>query len=296
MSTLADYPKLAEGKVRTLHAVDTDHLLVVASDRISAYDFVLPTPIPDKGRVLTAMSAFWFELLADEMPNHLVGCHDPRIPREVRGRAMLVRRLDMLPVECVARGYLSGSGLAEYRASGSVCGVPLPDGLGEADPLPEPAFTPATKAEVGAHDENVSFDAVAGTVGAHRAEQLRAATLRLYTRAARHAASKGIIIADTKFEFGLDGAGMLVLGDELLTPDSSRYWAVEDYRPGVPQQPFDKQYVRDWLVSPDAGWDRSGGCPPPPLPTDVVAATRQRYVEAYERITGLSLADWPKPE
>ncbi|WP_208325904.1 phosphoribosylaminoimidazolesuccinocarboxamide synthase [Amycolatopsis arida] len=293
---LADYPQIAAGKVRELYAVDDDHLLLVASDRISAYDFVLDTPIPDKGRVLTAMSVFWFELLADLLPNHLVAygaSDDPRIPAEVRGRALLVRRLEMLPVECVARGYLAGSGFADYRRTGAVCGVALPPGLAEADRLPEPIFTPATKAELGAHDENVSLAEVAATVGAERAERLRELTLRVYARGAEHAAGRGIILADTKFEFGVDPSGTLVLADEVLTPDSSRYWPADEYRPGRPQPSFDKQYVRDWLTGPDSGWDRSAGTPPPPLPDDVVAATRDRYVEAYERITGRSLADWP---
>ncbi|SNR67898.1 phosphoribosylaminoimidazole-succinocarboxamide synthase [Haloechinothrix alba] len=293
MTTLTDYPKLAEGKVRSLYAVDSEHLLFVASDRVSAYDHVLDTPIPDKGRVLTAMSVFWFELLAGEISSHLVAWDDPRIPAEVRGRALLVRRLEMVPVECVARGYLTGSGLADYRASGAVCGVALPGGLGEASRLPEPIFTPATKAEIGAHDENISFDSVVREVGARRAEQLREATLRVYARAAEYAATRGIILADTKFEFGVDAAGDLVLADEVLTPDSSRYWDATAYQEGVPQEPFDKQYVRNWLVSPESGWSRNAGTPPPPLPEHVVAATRQRYIEAYERVTGRSLDDWP---
>ncbi len=294
MVELAEYPQIAAGKVRQLHAVDEEHLLLVASDRISAYDHVLDTPIPDKGRVLTAMSVFWFELLGDLVPHHLAAYDDPRIPAEVRGRALLVRRLEMLPVECVARGYLTGSGLADYRASGAVCGVALPAGLTEASRLPEPIFTPATKAELGAHDENVSFEAVAATVGQQRAEELRALTLRIYQRAAQHAEQRGVILADTKFEFGL-ADGQLVLGDEVLTPDSSRYWPADSYEPGRTQPSFDKQYVRDWLTSPASGWDRGSDVPPPPLPDEVVAATRSRYVEAYERITGRRLEDWPDP-
>jgi phosphoribosylaminoimidazole-succinocarboxamide synthase len=292
---LADYPQIAAGKVRQLHAVDEEHLLLVASDRISAYDHVLSTPIPDKGRVLTAMSVFWFELLADEVPNHLVSADDPRIPAEVRGRALLVRRLEMLPVECVARGYLTGSGLADYRRTGSVCGVPLPEGLTEASRLPEPIFTPATKAAIGEHDENVSFEAVVETVGRQRAEQLRELTLRIYRRAAEHARERGVILADTKFEFGVAADGSVVLGDEVLTPDSSRYWPADGYTPGQVQPSFDKQYVRDWLTSPASGWDRASDTPPPPLPDEVVAATRARYIEAYERITGRSFDDWPAP-
>ncbi|RCW47105.1 phosphoribosylaminoimidazole-succinocarboxamide synthase [Halopolyspora algeriensis] len=295
MSTLADYPCIAAGKIRQLYAVDDDHLLMVASDRISAYDHVLSTPIPDKGRVLTAMSVFWFELLSDS-DHHLVSADDPRIPGEVRGRALLVRRLEMLPVECVARGYLTGSGLAEYRRTGTVCGVELPDGLTEASRLPEPIFTPATKAELGEHDENVSFEAVARTVGRQRAEQLRERTLQLYRRAAEHAEDRGVILADTKFEFGISAAGTLVLGDEVLTPDSSRYWPADDHVVGRTQESFDKQYVRDWLTSPASGWDRASDLPPPELPEEVVAATRARYLEAYTRITGRDLADWPTPD
>ncbi|RKT84694.1 phosphoribosylaminoimidazole-succinocarboxamide synthase [Saccharopolyspora antimicrobica] len=296
MVALADYPQIAAGKVRQLHAVDDEHLLLVASDRLSAYDHVLDTPIPDKGRVLTAMSVYWFELLADLVPNHLVSADDPRIPGEVRGRALLVRRLEMLPVECVARGYLTGSGLADYQRTGAVCGVELPAGLVEASQLPEPIFTPATKAELGDHDENISFDAVAAQLGAERAEQLREVTLRVYERAAEHARSRGVILADTKFEFGLAPDGSLVLGDEVLTPDSSRYWPADGYRPGQVQPSFDKQYVRNWLTSPASGWDRASDTPPPSLPADVIAATRDRYVEAYERITGRSFADWPTPD
>ncbi|MFD9961152.1 phosphoribosylaminoimidazolesuccinocarboxamide synthase [Amycolatopsis sp. NPDC058986] len=293
MTTLADYPKISAGKVRELYAVDDDHLLLVTSDRISAYDFVLDTPIPDKGRVLTAMSVFWFTQLADVMPNHLVAYDDPRIPAEVRGRALLVRRLRMLPVEAVARGYLTGSGFADYRRTGAVCGVELPAGLAESAKLPEPIFTPATKAELGEHDENVTFDAAAATIGRELAERVREATLTIYRRGADLAAERGILLADTKFEFGQDESGALVLGDEVMTPDSSRYWPVDGYAPGRTQPSFDKQYVRDWLTGPASGWDRASNTQPPPLPDDVVAATRARYVEAYERITGLSLADWP---
>lgn len=237
MTSLADYPLIAAGKVRELYSVDDEHLLFVASDRISAFDFVLPNGIPDKGRVLTAMSVFWFELLADVVPNHVVAWDDPRIPAEVRGRALLVRRLAMAPVECVARGYLTGSGLADYRRTGAVCGVELPAGLVESDRLPEPIFTPATKAEIGAHDENVSFAAVVDTVGAEQAEQLRELTLAVYGRAAEHAESRGLILADTKFEFGVDKAGQLVLADEVLTPDSSRFWPADGYTPARSSPP-----------------------------------------------------------
>jgi phosphoribosylaminoimidazole-succinocarboxamide synthase len=291
VSTLDDYRHLASGKVRELYEVDDELLLMVASDRISAYDHVLPNPIPDKGRVLTAMSVFWFELLADLVPSHLVSVDDPRIPDAVRGRAILVRRLDMLPVECVARGYLTGSGLLDYRATGAVCGIALPAGLVEASRLPEPIFTPATKADIGEHDENVTFDAVVATVGADIAEQLRSLTLALYSRAVAHAATRGLLLADTKVEFGMRGDAM-VLGDEVLTPDSSRFWPADGYAPGHPQPSFDKQFVRDWLTSADSGWDRASDTPPPALPDDVVAATRRRYIDAYERISGRSFDDW----
>lgn len=288
---LSDYQYVASGKVREIYRIDADHLLFVASNRISAFDFVLDSEIPDKGRVLTAMSVFFFDLL--DVPNHLAGPpDDERIPAEVLGRALVVRRLDMLPVECVARGYLTGSGIIDYRATGAVCGIPLPDGLTEASKFDEPLFTPATKAELGDHDENISFERVVDMVGAERAAQLREATLDVYRRAADHALTKGIIIADTKFEFGTDGSGTLVLADEVFTPDSSRYWPADTYAEGEVQPSFDKQFVRNWLTGPDSGWDRHGEAPPPPLPPDIVAATRARYVEAYERISGLSFADW----
>ena len=292
--TLAEYPHIASGKVRDLYAVDEEHLLLVASNRISAYDHVLATPIPDKGRVLTAMSVFWFELLGRDGVNHHLAApvDDPRIPAEVGGRALLVRRLQMLPVECVARGYLAGSATADYRRSGAVCGIALPEGLTEASRLPEPIFTPATKAELGAHDENVTLAQVAAVVGAERARQLSELTLRIYRRAAKHAADRGLILADTKFEFGLAGS-TLVLADEVLTPDSSRYWPAEGYAPGTVQPAFDKQYVREWLASPAAGWDRDSDAEPPPLPDQVVTATRQRYIAAYERISGRAFGDWP---
>jgi phosphoribosylaminoimidazole-succinocarboxamide synthase len=290
--TLADYPLLASGKVRHLYTVDDDHLLLVASNRISAFDHVLVTEIPDKGRILTAMSVFWFELLGDLVPHHLVSATDPRIPAEVRGRALLVRRLSMVPVECVARGYLAGSGLLDYRRTGAICGVPLPHGLAEADRFPAPIFTPATKGEPGAHDENITFDDVVADIGREVAERLRDATLLVYQRAAEHAAGVGLILADTKFEFGHAPDGTLVLADEVLTPDSSRYWPADGYAPGHAQPSFDKQYVRDWLLSPDSGWDRAGTEPPPPLPPEVVENTRARYLTAYERITGRHFADW----
>jgi phosphoribosylaminoimidazole-succinocarboxamide synthase len=288
---LSDYQHLASGKVRELYRIDADHLLFVASDRISAFDYVLDSEIPDKGRILTAMSVFFFDFL--DAPNHLAGPpDDERIPAEVLGRALVVRQLEMMPVECVARGYLTGSGIIDYRKTGRVCGIVLPAGLTEASKFDEPLFTPATKAEIGAHDENISFERVVEMVGQSRAEQLRDETLRIYTQAADHALSRGIIIADTKFEFGVDASGALVLADEVFTPDSSRYWPADTYTEGIVQPSYDKQFVRNWLTAPDSGWDRHGDVPPPPLPADVVQATRARYIEAYERISGLHFDDW----
>jgi phosphoribosylaminoimidazole-succinocarboxamide synthase len=281
-TALADLPLLASGKVREMYAVEDD-LLMVASDRISAYDVVLPTPIPDKGRVLTQMSVFWFETTGHICPNHYLS---QDAPAEVAGRALRVRRLDMYPVECVARGYLSGSGWREYRQTGAVCGIELPAGLRESDRLPEPIFTPATKAEIGEHDENIDFDRAAELIGDRALmEELRRVTLELYEHALAHAAERGIIIADTKFEFGASPGAEIVLGDEVLTPDSSRFWPADDYEPGRSQASFDKQYVRDWVDQ--SGWDHSP--PGPELPDDVVANTRAKYVEAYERITGREL-------
>ena len=278
---LSSYAHIASGKVRDIYEIDDNTLLMVVSDRISAYDHALEPAIPDKGRVLTATSKFFFDAI--DFPNHLAGpLDDERIPEEVLGRAMVVQKLDMLPFECVARGYLTGSGLKEYKASGSVCGVELPEGLTEASRLPEPIFTPATKAEQGDHDENVSFDVVVDKLGRERAEELRDATLRIYAKAAALAEEKGIILADTKFEFGVDKHGTLVLADEVLTPDSSRYWPADTYEEGKVQPSFDKQYVRDWLTN--SGWDKEST--PPRLPDDVVQATRARYVEAFERLSG----------
>jgi phosphoribosylaminoimidazole-succinocarboxamide synthase len=279
-----DLPLLARGKVRDVYAVGADRLLLVASDRISAYDHVLPTPIPDKGRVLTALSVWWFGQLAPVLAehgaaHHLISADD--VPAEVAGRAMLVRRLEMLPVECVARGYLSGSGTVEYQRTGAIVDVPLPAGLVEGSRLPEPVFTPSTKAEVGEHDEAIPFSGVVEAVGAEQAEALRALTLALYRRGAEIAEAAGIVLADTKFEFGRAGGG-LVLGDEVLTPDSSRFWPATTWSPGAAQPSYDKQFVRDWLTV--SGWDRVS--PPPELPEDVVAATRDRYVKAYEQLTG----------
>jgi phosphoribosylaminoimidazole-succinocarboxamide synthase len=279
---------LAAGKVRDMYAGPDGLLLVVASDRVSAYDVVLPTTIPDKGRVLTALSVWWFDRLADLVPHHLVSADDPAIPAEWRGRAMLVRRLEMLPVECVARGYLAGSGVLSYRDTGAVSGVNLPPGLEDGSRLPEPIFTPTTKAPVGSHDEAMTLADLAAILGPARTVELKELTLAVYRRAAGIAADRGILLADTKLEFGVDGAGVLSLGDEVLTPDSSRWWPADRWAPGRPQPSYDKQFVRDWL---SAHWDRRGE--PPALPTKIVEQTRSRYVEAYERITGLSFADWP---
>jgi phosphoribosylaminoimidazole-succinocarboxamide synthase len=287
---------LHSGKVRDLYATDTGHLLMVASDRISAYDHILPTAIPDKGRILTAMTVWWFGRLADLVGNHLLSYDDELIPDAWRGRAMLCRRLEMIPVEAVARGYLTGSGLLDYRATGKVCGIALPPGLLDGSELPEPIFTPAAKAPAGQHDENVSYQAVVEQVGHRIADQLRELTLLVYRTAREIAAERGILLADTKFEFGTHPCtGELVLADEVLTPDSSRFWPAEQWQPGRQQVSYDKQYVRDWLTSPASGWDRTGDQPPPPLPDEVVQATRQRYVEAYERLTGLRFADWLGP-
>jgi phosphoribosylaminoimidazole-succinocarboxamide synthase len=291
---LSDYRHLASGKVRELYNIDDEHLLFVATDRISAFDYILESEIPDKGRILTAMSVFFFDFV--EAPNHLAGPpDDPRIPNEVLGRALVVRKLDMLPVECVARGYLTGSGLLDYQKTGKVCGITLPPGLVEASRFSQPLFTPATKAELGQHDVNISFADVVDLVGTVHANQMRDRTLQTYVQAADHALTKGIIIADTKFEFGVDRNGELVLADEIFTPDSSRYWPADTYRAGVVQPSFDKQFVRNWLTGPESGWDRGGSQPPPPLPPAIVGATRARYVEAYERISGLRFDGWIGP-
>ncbi|EFV13513.2 phosphoribosylaminoimidazolesuccinocarboxamide synthase [Segniliparus rugosus] len=284
--SLAEYQHVHSGKVRDLYAVDDEHLLFVASDRISAYDHVLATPIPDKGRVLTALSGFFFEQLG--AASHLAGPpDDERIPAEVLGRALVVRKLRMVPVECIARGYLTGSGWADYQAGGSVSGVALPPGLAENARLRPPIFTPTTKAEVGEHDESISFAEVAEKLGASLAEQLRDATLRIFSSASELVAERGLTLVDTKFEFGLDDEGRLVLADEALTPDSSRYWPADS-----PGTSLDKQYVRNWLTSPASGWSKSGGQEPPPLPAEVVEATRRRYIQLYEQVTGLSFGEW----
>ena len=293
MTALADLPLLASGKVRELYALDGPgdsedrRLLMVASDRISTYDAVHPTPIPDKGRVLTGLSVFWFERTARIVANHLLSATEG-VPAEARGRALAVRRLEMLPVECVVRGYITGSGWKDYQATGAVSGIELPAGLRESERLPEPIFTPSTKAEVG-HDEAIDFARAAELVGDPALmERVRDVSIELYSFAAEHARERGVLLADTKFEFGLDSAGQLVIGDEVLTPDSSRYWPAEGYEPGGGQPSFDKQYVRDWAAG--SGWDKRP--PAPAIPADVVAGTRARYVEAYERITGEPFQAW----
>jgi len=292
MPTLAEL-RIGSGKVREIYDLGDDRLLLVASDRISAFDVVLPTAIPEKGRVLTGMTRFWLERTTHVVANHMLGVHPDELPEiarspELAGRAMLCRRLDMLPVECVVRGYLVGSGWKDYRATGAVCGHPLPAGLPEAAELPEPLFTPSTKAQLGAHDENISFEQAADLVGRERADELARVSIELYRFAAAHARARGIILADTKFEFGLDGDGRLVLADEVLTPDSSRFWPADDYRTGTSPPSFDKQYVRDWLET--LAWDKSP--PGPELPDEVRDGTAARYRDAYQRITGESFGDY----
>ena len=286
---IAGTTHLHTGKVRDLYRIDeSEHagrLLMVASDRISAYDFVLDTAIPDKGEILTRMSLWWFDQLSDIIPHHVVSTD---VPEQVRGRAVICEPLDMFPVECVARGYLTGSGLADYRRTGEVCGISLPAGLEDGSRLPEPIFTPATKAAIGDHDENVSYEAVVRTVGEATAAALRELTLLVYERAESIARERGIILADTKLEFGVRSDDVTVLADEGLTPDSSRFWAAAEWQPGRAQPSYDKQIVRDWLTSAESGWDKASGEAPPPLPEAVVERTRARYIEAFELLTGQS--------
>jgi phosphoribosylaminoimidazole-succinocarboxamide synthase len=281
---------LHTGKVRDLYQDQAGRLVMVASDRQSAYDWVLPTEIPDKGRVLTQLSLWWFDQLADLIPHHVISTDLPEgAPADWEGRTTICRPLRMIQVECVARGYLTGSGLVEYQRDRTVCGLALPEGLADGSELPAPIFTPATKADVGEHDENVAYEEVARQVGAETATQLRQATLAIYGRARDIARDRGIILADTKFEFGFDPQGAqdsLVIGDEVLTPDSSRFWPADQWEPGRPQPSYDKQFVRDWLTSPESGWDRHSEQPPPALPSDVVERTRDKYIEAYQRLTG----------
>lgn len=279
------FTHLYSGKVRDLYVPDgrDDQLLLVASDRISAFDFILDPPIPDKGAVLTQLSLWWFDQLADLVPNHVVSTD---VPEVVAGRAVLVQRLDMVPVECVARAYLTGGGLREYLTDGTVSGLALPEGLRDGDRFDAPLFTPSTKAPMGEHDEPMSFEAVVAEVGTDRAEELRDLTTRILARGNEIAAERGILIADTKVEFGVDASGVLVLADEVLTPDSSRFWPADEWEPGHPQPSFDKEFVREWLLSAESGWDKASGDAPPALPADVVERTRAKYVEAYERLTG----------
>jgi phosphoribosylaminoimidazole-succinocarboxamide synthase len=287
VSALADLPRIASGKVREIYETPDQTLLLVASDRISTYDVVHPNPIPDKGKVLTGLSSFWFERTAGIIPNHLISVTDG-VPEEVRGRAMLVKRLKMLSVECIVRGYITGSGWKDYQQTGAVSGIELPRGLRESDQLPEPLYTPSTKAEVG-HDEAIDFEGTVELIGDRQlAERVRDVSIALYQFAADHARERGIILADTKFELGIDADGTLTLGDEVCTPDSSRFWPADQYEPGRGQPSFDKQYVRDWASS--TGWDRTP--PAPEIPEDVVAKTREKYVEAYERITGEPFDAW----
>ncbi len=280
---IPDATHIHSGKVRDLYLRGDGNLLMVASDRISAFDFVLEPGIPDKGEILTRMSLWWFEQLVDLVPNHVVST---KVPAVVDGRALVVEKLDMFPVECVARGYLAGSGLIDYRATGQICGVGLPDGLVDGSALRAPIFTPATKAELGEHDENVSYEAIEQTIGVDDAAALRALTLSIYARAKSIAGDRGIILADTKLEFGRRADSTIVLGDEVLTPDSSRFWPADTYAAGRPQPSYDKQFVRDWLTSAPSGWDRASNQPPPPLPEEIIAKTRERYVRAYEQLSG----------
>jgi phosphoribosylaminoimidazole-succinocarboxamide synthase len=290
VTALVDLPLIASGKVREMYELGParpDRLLMVASDRISTYDAVHPTPIPDKGSVLTGLSVFWFQRTGQIVSNHLISA-TADVPEEARGRALVVRRLRMLPIECVVRGYITGSGWKDYQATGAVSGIELPAGLSESERLPQPIFTPSTKAEVG-HDEAIDFDGAVELVGDRALMQCVAdVSVELYSFAAEHTRARGVILADTKFEFGLDGDGVLVVGDEVLTPDSSRYWPVDGYEPGRGQPSFDKQYVRDWAAQ--SGWDKQP--PAPPIPDDVVAGTRARYIEAYELITGEPFQAW----
>lgn len=281
---MSGFRHLYSGKVRELYETPDGVLLLVATDRMSAFDWVLQTEIPEKGKILTQLSLWWFRQLADVVPNHLV---DAPIPAEFAGRAMACQKLSMVPFECVARGYLAGSAVTDYRASGAVCGHQLPPGLSEGSRLPQALFTPATKAPRGEHDLNVPVSVVADSVGADVADALEQITLEVYRRGAELAEGRGIIVADTKIELGFDSGGALVLADEVLTPDSSRFWPADQWSPGRSQPALDKQYVRDWLTSPDSGWDRNSGQPPPPLPQDVVDRTHDTYVRAYESITGL---------
>lgn len=278
--------KLSSGKVREIYEIDGNKLLLVVSDRISAFDYILPSPIPNKGKILNQISEFWFDFVKDIIPNHIISTNSKDFPEEFQkpefeGRSMLVKKLKMLPVECIVRGYITGSGWKSYKENGTVCGITLPDGLQESQKLPEAIFTPSTKAEIGDHDENISFERVVEMLGLELATKLRDKTLQIYNKCAEYAASKGVIIADTKFEFGLDENGELVLGDEVLTPDSSRFWPASDYEVGRSQKSFDKQYLRDWIKS--SGYDPESGTP---IPADVIKTTVNKYKDAFQLITG----------
>ena len=278
--------KISSGKVREIYEVDDDKLLLVVSDRISAFDYILPALIPNKGKVLNQISAFWFDFVKDIIPNHVISTDIKDFPKEFQtpefeGRSMLVKKLKMLPVECIVRGYITGSGWKSYKENGTVCGIRLPENLQESEKLPEPIFTPSTKAELGDHDENISFEQVCDMIGEELATKLRDKTIAVYSKCAEYAASRGVLIADTKFEFGLDENGELVLGDEVLTPDSSRFWPAKDYVVGKSQKSFDKQYMRDWIKS--SGYDPETKAP---IPDEVITTTENKYIEAYELITG----------
>ena len=277
--------KISSGKVREIYEVDNDKLLLVVSDRISAFDYILPSPVPNKGKILNQISAFWFDFIKDIIPNHVISTDLKDFPEEFQteefeGRSMLVKKLKMIPVECIVRGYITGSGWKSYQADGTVCGITLPEGLQESEKLPEPIFTPTTKAAEG-HDENISFEEVCQLIGEDLAKELRAKTIEIYSKCAEYAATKGVIIADTKFEFGVDENGILVIGDEVLTPDSSRFWPANDYEVGRGQKSFDKQYLRDWMKS--TGYDPEAGIP---IPDEVINTTVNKYKEAYRILTG----------
>ena len=292
-SDIPHLERIYRGKVRDVYAIDEYHMLIVASDRLSAFDVILPQPIPGKGEILTRISNFWFARTREIVPNHLAAVPvadiltDPGLRAAIGDRATVARRLDPLPIEAVVRGHVIGSGWKDYLSTGAICGISLPPGLRQAEKLPQPIFTPATKAEAGSHDENISFDQVVGTIGSELAEQVREISIRIYRESAEYARERGIIIADTKFEFGLDETGTLHLIDEVLTPDSSRFWPAETYRPGISPPSFDKQFVRDYLSA--TGWDKNSD--PPTLPEDIVNKTRQKYIEAYEQLTGADF-DW----
>ena len=281
--SIESFHHIYSGKVRDIYQNDSNQLLFVATDRISAYDWVLPSEIPDKGKILTQLTLWWLEQLSSITNNHLIST---QVPQAVAGRAMIVKKLEMLPIECVVRGHLSGSGWVEYQKTQEVCGNPLPKGLKESSLLPEPIFTPATKAELGEHDENISFEQAEQKIGSLLATELKLKSIQLFTKAREIADARNLILADTKFEFGLDQNNQITLADEVLTPDSSRYWPKASYQPGRSQNSFDKQFVRDWLTSKESGWDRNSNTPPPALPEEIIHKTREKYLEVYQLLTG----------